>query len=240
MVEDITPGFVQALAKRLRPAQTPQSLNRHVIAVMSMVINKCAEDNRCHFIKIPRFKFETPLPRTTRYGVEQRLLDNTEGYHYLFLTFIFEQGTRITETLSLEWEKVDLQNEIFELRINKAKTWKKIPMFSVVSPILKSIPDKTGYVFPWRARSSVYKWLTPLRRRLGIEFTPHMARHDFATIMNEEGSTSTDILSVSSWTNEASIKRYTNVNMPYAKSVLSRKNVGKNKGSKTKAIENKG
>ena len=33
------------------------------------------------------------------------------------------------------------------------------------------------YLFPWRHRSSVYKWLTPLCKWLDVKVTPHMFRH---------------------------------------------------------------
>lgn len=57
-----------------------------------------------------------------------------------------------------------------------------------ILPLLANEPDKTGAVFPWRTRSGVYKWLRPLCKRLGVKFTPHMARHYLGKELNRAGT----------------------------------------------------
>jgi hypothetical protein len=48
---------------------------------------------------------------------------------------------------------------------------------ALVAQLANLAPCDGVYVFPWRSRSGVYKWWSPLCRRLGIKATPHMFRH---------------------------------------------------------------
>ena len=68
----------------------------------------------------------------------------------------------------------------------------------------------------------MYRWLTPLRKRLGIEFTPHMARHTFASELGDRDASSTDLVKLSTWTNEKSVSRYTDVDRDRQLEVQSR------------------
>ena len=61
--------------------------------------------------------------------------------------------------------------------VGKAKRWREKPLDEEVFAALANDSDKEGYVFPWRTRSGVHKWLRPLTRKLKVTFTPHMARH---------------------------------------------------------------
>lgn len=62
----------------------------------------------------------------------------------------------------------------------------------------------------------------PLCQRTGVRFTPHMARHDFATALNEHDASPRDIVGASTWTSEKSVHRYTDVDMKRAREILAR------------------
>ena len=67
------------------------------------------------------------------------------------------------------------------LWIKKAKAWKAVTLHPAVIAELEKVPpaERTGRLFPWGPKSagSVYKRLEPLCAALGLEFTPHCARH---------------------------------------------------------------
>jgi integrase len=54
---------------------------------------------------------------------------------------------------------------------------------------LAAIParEQTGYLFPWRNRFQVYEWLYRVTKKLGVYFTPHMARHTVGRQLNASG-----------------------------------------------------
>lgn len=81
-------------------------------------------------------------------------------------------------------------------------------------------PESDGYWFPWRTRSGVYKWLRPLSRKLGVSFTPHMARHEFGGRHREAGATSRDLVDIGSWTSQRSTERYQGAPTDHARTIL--------------------
>ena len=89
---------------------------------------------------------------------------------------------------------------------------------------LEKVPpaERTGRLFPWGPKSagSVYKRLEPLCAALGLEFTPHCARHSFATNLHDEGASLMDLLEVGSWTSLRAIERYIAVRPARARAVL--------------------
>jgi integrase len=63
-----------------------------------------------------------------------------------------------------------------------------------VMELLLAHPPGPGYLFPWRTKSGVYKWLRPYCRQIGVPFTPHMARHSLGKWLNEDGSSLRQIM----------------------------------------------
>ncbi len=78
---------------------------------------------------------------------------------------------------------------------------------------LSAVPlaERSDRVFPWSDHRSDYHWLTPLKKKLGIAFTPHMARHTFASELGDREATNRDLIKLSTWTHEKSVSRYTDV-----------------------------
>ena len=116
-----------------------------------------------------------------------------------------------------------MEERTINLYIRKRKAWKTLPMHNEVFEALSVVGSKTGRVFPgWKHRQSVYHWLTPLRRRLGVRFTPHMARHKFVSDLNEAGATDQDIMHAGSWLSTTTIPDYTDVHLEHARDVINR------------------
>jgi site-specific recombinase XerD len=61
-----------------------------------------------------------------------------------------------------------------------------------------------------------------LAKRLGTTFTPHQARHTFATRRTNDGATAHDLVLTGNWADLNSVKRYTRVDIERARSVINR------------------
>ena len=221
------PHDVIAAAQALYPNAKNATKNRQVVRPMSAILNYCAENKWRQHIRIKIFKEVDPAPRRPKLTVENVLLEQTDDYKHLLIATLFGQGFRITETLGIKWRDIDMDRQTFILYVGKANTEKVVPIQDYVFSLLENIPDKTGHLFPWRSRSGVYKWLTPLKKELDIRFTPHMARHEFASARNEDGSTPYDLKEASSWTTTKSLEKYTEVDLKQAKKTVNRAKRGR-------------
>ena len=222
----IMPHDVIAAAQDLYSHAQNSTKNRQVIKPMSAILNYCAENGWRQHIRIKLFQETKPVHRRPATSTETILLKNTEGQKHLFIAMIFGQGFRITETLGMEWANIDMDRQTFILYVGKAKTEKIIPIEDYVYKLLSSMPNQHGRLFQWTSRQSVYGWLRPLTKQLGVHFTPHMARHEFASARNEFGSTASDLKEAGSWTTIQSIERYTKVDLKQAKKTVNRAKQG--------------
>jgi len=222
-LDGITTGILHRLAIGLYPGAANSTRNRQVLVPARAVINKAAESEWCSHIRVRKLPEVKPAKRRPAKGTEELLLENTEGYQRLYLMMIFRQGWRMSETINLNWSDIDLQRREFSLYIPKSKTTKPVPMHNDVFELLVNIEVKEGPVFPWAHPSSVNEWLTRLRKRLGVKFTSHMARHEWASARNQDGFTPSDMVQAGSWTSPASLSSYLDVDMDHAKNVLHRR-----------------
>lgn len=230
LIGEVRHSDIVGAANRLYPDATPQTKNRQAIAPAAAIMHMAARDDLCGYLRVERFKESEPETRRPRDGVGLLLLANTDGDKRRLLAFLFYQGWRISEALSLRWENVRLRERVLRVYVGKAGRWKDIVMAPETFEALAENPQDEGFVFPWRSRSGVYKWLKPLRKRLGIVFTPHMARHDFGGQLREQGATSRDLVDVGTWTSEKSTARYQHAGSDHAKNIISRRRLGDEPG----------
>jgi integrase len=122
--------------------------------------------------------------------VGAQLFQATDGAKRLLVMWLFCQGTRISDTLRVRWEHIDLDQRVVALRTRKTDKDRVFPLHDDVLSLLRGIPDdmRDGRLFPWPHKNNVYRWLTPLVRNLGLVFTPHMARHSLGASLNASGA----------------------------------------------------
>lgn len=217
---DITNADIGVAAATLYPAAQNETKNRQAYVPAAAVMHFAHDSKWCPYLVVRKLKEKTPRTRRPAPGAIDTLVDETDGIQRLFLKMMKYQGWRVTETISLQWDRIDLVNSRFELWIPKSNAWKYVPMHPQVRDELVAIrkKDRTGRLFPWMHRSGVYKWLRPLCARLEIEFTPHMARHGWGA---DRGSfTDRELLSANTWTNEKSVKRYVDIDEARSRDVL--------------------
>lgn len=186
-VRAVTHADMVAAAHALCPGCVNATKNRHVLKPAGAILHYAAENGHRDWIKLKLFKEPKPKTRAASRDVRKVLLANTAGKKRLLLLWLFTMGTRITETLNIEWEHLNLKDGIATIWINKTQEWRKTPLDDTLIAALAN-EDQTKPLWPWKDRSSVYRWLWDLVERLGVEFTPHMARHSVGTWLNESGA----------------------------------------------------
>jgi len=230
VIGDVRHSDVLAAANRIYRNAKPQTKNRQAIAPAAAILHMAARDSLRDYLRIERFKESEPETRRPRSGVGEMLIANTEGDAQRLLTFLFFQGWRITEALSLRWEHVRMQERVLRVYVGKVDRWKDIVMSDEVFEAFADVARDEGHVFPWRDRHAVYRWLRPLCKRLNVRFTPHMARHDFGGQLREQGSTPRDLVDVGTWTSERSTSRYQHAGSDHARSIIRRRKLGEAPG----------
>jgi integrase len=220
----IKPYMVTAAALALYPDRAASTLNRMVIMNAGAIINYCAEQDLCPPIKLKRLKEREVEPRDVDAGVARALEAAVEGRQQLLLLMLFRQGWRIGELLTIKWPQLDLAEAVILHHNHKGDAWNKVPLHEDVAAALALIPEaeRVGKLFPWNNRWDVYRWLKPLAKRLGTTFTPHQARHTFATRRTNDGATAHDLVLTGNWADLKSVKRYTRVDIERARSVINR------------------
>jgi integrase len=214
-VADLTHSDLVAGANRLFPGQAASSLNRNFMDVAAAVLHYAATNGYCAWLRVEKFKQPRAAPRAARPETVTKLMDAVEGKRWLLLLWLHYQGTRITQTLSIEWERVALERATFSFYDRKARVWQELPLHEEVLEELFLVPEaeRAGRVFPWGDRHNVYRWLRPLVRELKVTFTPHMARHALGTRLNDDGAGLRTIMAALGHLDPRSSMRYQNPNV---------------------------
>jgi integrase len=190
LLADITAADIVTLARDLYPDSKPQSLNSCVIIPAAAVIHFAARNNWCAHIQIPQFKFPRPRARDVSDQVAEALINNLPaGPKRLLLLWLFRQGDRVSDPLGVTWDNIDLRRQVVKIWIEKQDEEIIRPLHPDVFEALAAVPEaeRGEYLFPWRQRRSVYSWLNPYTKGLGVSFTPHQARHTVGRQLNSGG-----------------------------------------------------
>ena len=147
---------------------------------------------------------------TYKKGAHQRK-DRRVAYKVAFLEFLRLRGSRISDVLGLHKERdLDLQRGLVRLTIGKSRDkvqW--LPLSPKLVALFANLPAcDGGYVFPWRFKSGVYKWLTPLCDRLKIKVTPHMFRHALGEEAIDADVDVITLQAMGAWASLNSARRY--------------------------------
>jgi integrase len=223
---DIRQHVLVDAAGRLFPRGQAQTKNCLVIAPAAAVLHYAAENELCPHIKIKRFKEKRPQPRALRKEDAVKLIAAADGDLKLLLIFLFAQGWRISDTLRLTWADLDLVSGTVAYRITKTDEWLTVPLSEAVREALRDRPPQVGRVFPWRDRRAVSLVLQPLCQATGLPFTPHQARHSFATWLAAEGASVKEIMEAGAWRDHRSVLRYANVDLPRVRATMNRIKIG--------------
>lgn len=204
-------------ANKLHPGKAPATKNREVMRPAAAVLHYCAKNEFCLWLRVALFKEPRARTRAVAQDTARALIANlpdlpdhakdwragakgqqrallTQKKKRLLLLWLFRQGPRISDALKIRGEDLDLQRRIVRRHIGKTDEWIEEPLHDEVWELLANATPGPGFLFPWRSKSGVYKWLRPYCQALGIRFTPHMARHSLGKWLNENGASLRQIM----------------------------------------------
>ncbi|MBU0467004.1 MAG: tyrosine-type recombinase/integrase [Nanoarchaeota archaeon] len=147
--------------------------------------------------EIPVRKKEKTLPRVISAEKIKEIIDATDNLkHKLVLKLLYSSGLRLQELINLKRSDMDFDRGMIHVRRGKGKKDRMTLMSeSLKMDLLKYYSKeafKTDYVFEGRngkyTKKSVQKVLKELGRKVGINVTPYMLRHSFATHLLEQGT----------------------------------------------------
>jgi integrase len=197
-------------AHTLADGTSDANKTRAVIGPASAILHYASEQGWCperrhRRLKVSRRSNRKPAtPETIRL-----LLANTTGMQHLFLAWLYETGQRITASLQLRRDDLDLGRGIAYVTSNKTDDHGQLELSpELVVMLAKAEKQPSGRVFPWGDRHNVYRWLRPLCKRLGVSYTPHQSRHAMATDLRALGYDMKAITERGLWRDERSASRY--------------------------------
>jgi integrase len=168
-VDELTHADLVAAANRMLPGRAPATLNRWVLRPAAAILHYAAENKYCEWLRVKLFEEPRPETRAARPATIAKLFDRTEGRQRLLVMWLYYQGTRITQTLSVDWPHVDLERAAFSFYDKKARRWQEFPLHADVLELLLLVPEaeRVGRVFPWGDRHNVTggcgRWFASLR-----------------------------------------------------------------------------
>jgi hypothetical protein len=208
-ISEITGAVLVDAANKLIPHGKPSTKNREVVRAAAAVLHYAAENGAIDWLRIKQFKEARPVTRAVSTDIASLLIANADDPDLrLLLIWLFHQGNRISEALSVRWDHIDLPDGTVKIYVSKIDEWRTVGLDPAVVVALGNVADQTGPVFRWQTKSGVYKPLRALCARLGIAFTPHMARHSMATWANAAGVPLRTIMDMGNWQDMKSVIRY--------------------------------
>lgn len=208
-ISEITGADLIKAANDLMPDAAPATKNREVVRPAAAVLHYAADNGAIDWLRVKQFKEAKPVTRAVSTDVASLLIANADDPDLkLLLIWLFHQGNRISEALSVEWDHIDLGAGTVRIYIAKIDQWRTVGLDPAVVVALGNVEDQSGPVFRWETKSGVYKPLRALCARLGIKFTPHMARHSMATWANAAGVPLRTIMDMGNWLDHKSVIRY--------------------------------
>ena len=238
-VDELQHADLVAMANELYPRGAAAYKNRHALKPAGSVLHYAARNKWCPWLRIEKFPEEKPPTRAAAAdqakaliaALEREAAAATTEYRRrmarkqrLLLLWLFKHWNRISEPLRLTWEDLELNSRVYRLHVRKTDQRKGKPIDEEVFEALANEPEgeREGWLFPWRTRSGVYKWLRPLCRRLGIRFTPHMARHYGGKELNRRGAGLKTIMGALDHLDPQSSVRYQDADLEIVREAMGR------------------
>ncbi len=192
-VNELTQSDLVALANKLYPKGKGSAKNRAVMRPASAILHYAAKPSHkwCDYWSVELFEEAPVKKRAMSIEEARKLIVATEGKRRLLLIWLFKHSDRITASLMVKGSEIHMDEDYYDrLTGKKKKVWQKAPLDPEVKRGLIEVYGSNlpqGRIFCWSSRQNTYRWLKPLCKRIGVKFTPHMARHSILTWISDAG-----------------------------------------------------
>ena len=208
LISEIDQNTFDRAAQALYPGRSADTWNRQVYTPLQAVLGHAGVT-----LRLRRPKQRKPRNKAVSRDTAHMLIANAGDPDLrALLTLLFYAGCRIGEAITLTTNRVDLVGRrlCFDITKTDRDSWR--PMHEKVFEALANLPERKQ-VFRWQTSSGPRKPLKALCKKLRITFTPHMARHSFATWLADEGVGLKDVMEAGGWEDYKSVLRYTGSNV---------------------------
>ena len=202
-VRGITPGAIKQSAITLYPKGAPATRNRQVIVPTQAIINHAASMELCGHIKVERFKVSAKKKAPATMEWIEAFAANASPHLGALAWFMFLTGARITESLHMQWQDVDLSRARAIIRKTKNGDERDVHLPSVLVAAIANIQSNRNpadRVFKYNSRSSAREpWKAANKRAKTKTLSFHCCRHGFATAMLHAGIDPVTVARVGGW-----------------------------------------
>lgn len=219
-LHDLRQHMLVKAANELYPKTTPETKNRQALGPAAAILHYAAENNLCPYIRVRKFKEKTAEARALSREQAEILIAAAEGHMRGLLLWLFHQGWRVSDVLRVTWDDIDLGEAVVRYHISKTDEYRLMPLHPRVLAYLKDRGEGVGKVFHWSDKSNLYRELKPFCAKLNIYFTPHMARHSFATWLANEGVSPLELMEAGGWKDHKSVMRYAKLDPTRVRSII--------------------
>lgn len=209
-LERIDQAAVDAAAVELYPKAGPATRNRQVYTPIAAVLRHADPG---HALRLRRPKQPRGRVRWLEPAEAHALVAAANAKLRPLVVFLLGTGCRITEAISLEWDKVNLARQFAWIGKTKNGEPRGVHLPAEVVVEMAVIDSREGRVFGYRDRWVVYDDWIPACKAAGItDFTPHDCRHTWATWMRQYGGMDLrGLLATGAWRDIHSVLRYQHV-----------------------------
>jgi integrase len=197
-----TQRLQQPKLKRGEGTVSPSTINREV-AFISRLFTWAHDEAEIFAGENParRMRFEEPKPAEDHYLTQEqadKLILHAAGHVKPVLRFMLEVGSRVGETLLLEWDCIDMnpgqEAVTFKAENTKAGVGRRVPLTGEAVAVLREVGKvrhtSHNRVFTFRGQPiRKIKSVQKAARRAGLPswVTPHVTRHSAATWARQSG-----------------------------------------------------
>ncbi len=233
----INQDLIDETAATLKPGAAPATINRQIVAPISMVMHHAARKGWCPKPVFARRKEPKGRVRWITHAEADRLIDSASPALRPLVIFLLSTGARISEALYLDWRQVDLSACQVTFLDTKNGEDRSVPLHPRAVAALANLPHRDGMVFrrhygfvDWKGRQRALgapyadregagggqvkkAWKTMLTRAGISDFTPHDCRHTWATWHYRANRDVMELMRLGGWKSLAMVERYTHVNV---------------------------
>lgn len=231
-IDDVRQAHLYRAANVLYPTALPQTKNRQAIRVGAAILHFAhyQDPDQCAYRPIKLLEENQPETETATdadmkllLSAKARRLDERVWRTNLFL---FCQGSRITETLRLDWDRGDVRLDEQELRYwvakgkSKGRREKLVAMHPLIFEVLANSDNKTGKVLGFRDRHEFYDALDLVCKKLGTHVRPHMIRRWFGTTIGKRYENEKALVDAGTWTSQKGARPYVKTGLEEGRETL--------------------
>lgn len=232
LVSEITNAEMRRAANALYPGAAPATIRRQLYTPVKAILNLAAEDDLC---TVPKMRAPAGGNKRTVFFLPEQadaviteLGRDRNGFLAPMVTFLFGQGCRMSEAITLDGHDISLEHRFAILRDTKNGEERRVSLIPRVVAALSTLPTigQTGPVFR-RAdglgfrhgkasggqikksfdRAVAAAELDPAR------FTPHVCRHSWATWFHAQTKDVRRLQDEGGW-KSGEWQRYTKIGTP--------------------------